>query len=585
MLNQEPVMSCSPVCTCGVCPAHGPAGHGADHPDGGAGWAGPVRRYLESVVEWLDGPEAMGAGHGELEARLQVHSREQYRLLLQGHLDERARLEKRRGAVTGSDGVSRPRVESGHRRGLTTVFGPVTVTRKAYRAVAGTAGDAGPAANAGAACPTASGALPGPASELMPEGTGTTTGMAPEAPVPQAPAPATPTRNLHPADAVLNLPVGRHSAGLRRLAAVEAARGSFADAGEAIERATGVRLGKRQVEDLARAAAMDTETFYAARRPLPRPGRVLGLQADGKGIVMRPGSLRPGTAARAARASAKLATRLSPGEKHGRKRMAEIVAVYDLDPAPRTVEDIIPTRRGSQPDKPARRPGPVVTGKWLAANVTDDIPAVIAAMFDEAERRDPAHERTWVALVDGNRQQIDTIREQATARGVTVTIVIDFVHVLEYLWKAAWTFFYPGDRDAETWVADQARTILTGRAVDVAATIRHQANEAGFRGRERTGADEAAAYLTGKAPYLNYTTALASGWQIATGIIEGAARFLIKDRMDITGARWSTPGAEAVLRLRAVIANGDFNDYWQWHQQQELRRNHLDRYQELDLAA
>jgi hypothetical protein len=224
--------------------------------------------------------------------------------------------------------------------------------------------------------------------------------------------------------------------------------------------------------------------------------------------------------------------------------------------------------------------------RWgTAANVTDDIPAVIAAMFDEAERRDPAHERTWVALVDGNRQQIDTIREQATARGVTVTVVIDFVHVLEYLWKAAWTFFYPGDRDAETWVADQARTILTGRAVDAAATIRHQADEAGFRGSERSGADEAAAYLTRKAPYLNYATALASGWQIATGIIEGAARFLIKDRMDITGARWSTPGAQAVLRLRAVIANGDFDEYWQWHQQQELRRNHLDRYQELDLAA
>jgi hypothetical protein len=488
---------------------------------------------------------------------------------LQGHLDERARLENRRSGVTGSDGVSRPRVENGHRRGLTTVFGPVTVTRKAYRAVPGAAADPG------IAPPAASGALPGPASDLMPEGTGMTTGTAPEAAA----------RNLHPADAVLNLPVGRHSAGLQRLAAVEAARGSFADARAAIERASGVRLGKRQVEQLARTAAVDTEAFYAARRPRPRPDRVLGLQADGKGIVMRPGSLRPGTATRAAKASGKLATRLSPGEKHGRKRMAEIVAVYDLDPAPRTIADIIPTRRRSQQDTPARRPGPVVTGKWLAANVTDDIPAVIAAMFDEAERRDPAHERTWVALVDGNRQQIDTIREQATTRGVAVTVVIDFVHVLEYLWKAAWTFFYPGDRDAQSWVADQARTILTGRAVDAAATIRYQADEAGFRGSERTGADEAAAYLTRKAPYLDYATALASGWQIATGIIEGAARFLIKDRMDITGARWSTPGAEAVLRLRAVLANGDFDAYWQWHQQQELRRNHLGRYQELDLAA
>ena len=84
-----------------------------------------------------------------------------------------------------------------------------------------------------------------------------------------------------------------------------------------------------------------------------------------------------------------------------------------------------------------------MTGKWLAANVTDDIPAVIAAMFDEAERRDPAHERTWVALVDGNRQQIDTIRDQATARGVTVTIVIDFVHVLEYLSAPRGARLYP----------------------------------------------------------------------------------------------------------------------------------------------
>jgi hypothetical protein len=316
---------------------------------------------------------------------------------------------------------------------------------------------------------------------------------------------------------------------------------------------------------------------------------VLGLQCDGKGIVMRPGHLRAGAAAQAARASAKLATRLSPGEKHGRKRMAEIVAVYDLDLAPRTAGDIIPARRRTSParqqGKPARRPGPVVTGKWLAASVTDDIPAVIAAMFDEAERRDPAHERTWVALVDGNRQQIDAIRDQAATRGVTVTIVIDFVHVLEYVWKAAWTFFHPGDPDAETWVAGHARTILAGRAVDAAATITHQADAGGFRGSERTGADEAVAYLTRKAPHLDYATALARGWQIATGIIEGAARFLIKDRMDITGARWTTPGADAVLQLRAVITNRDFDAYWQWHQQQQLRRNHLDHYHELDLAA
>ena len=566
-------MSSSPACACCVCPVHGPTGPEAGDPGSGPRWAGPAREQFEQVVAWLDGAEAMGAGHGELEARLQVHSREQYRLLYQGHLDERARREGRRSGVTGSDGVPRPRVENGHQRGLTTVFGSVTVTRKAYRPVPGTAADA--------ASPAVSDAPPDPDSDLVPGGvpaTGATT---------LPPVSGTPAGNLHPADAVANLPVGRHSAGLSRLAAIEAARGSFGDARDAIERATGVGLGKRQVEALARTAAVDVNQFYAARRPEPCPEAVLGLQCDGKGIVMRAGSLRPGTAKAATKAPATPSARLSPGQKHGRKRMAEIVAVYDLAPAPRTADDIIPapsTTPARQPTPP-RTPGPVVTGKWLHANVTDDIPTVIAAMFDEAERRDPDHERTWVALVDGNRQQIDTIGDQATARGVTVTIVIDFVHVLEYLWKAAWTFFQPGDPDAQAWVAAHARTVLAGRAVDAAATITHQADAGRFRGSERTGADEAAAYLTRKAPYLDYATALAKGWQIATGIIEGAARFLIKDRMDITGARWTTPGAEAILQLRALIANGDFDEYWTWHQHQELRRNHLDRYQHLDLAA
>ena len=327
-------MTSSPVCTCAVCPVH------AHQPrfavdrglDAWPQWTNPTLDHLASVVAWLDGAEAMAAGHGVLEAHLQVDSRETYRLLLQGHLDERARREPRRLGVAGSDGVGRPRVENGHCRGLTSVFGPVTVTRKAYRAT--------------------------------PDSTTADSSATPEGATAEgATAEGTTARNLYPADAGLNLPAGLHSAGLARLAALEAPRGSYQDAREAIERATGVCLGKRQVENLTRHAACDVEAFYTARRPEPCPGLVLGLQCDGKGIVMRPGSLRPGTAKAAARASGKLSTRLSPGEKHGRKRMAEIVAVYDLEAAPRTVEDIIAVPyAGDHTDAgvtPVRRPGPV----------------------------------------------------------------------------------------------------------------------------------------------------------------------------------------------------------------------------------
>jgi hypothetical protein len=286
--------------------------------------------------------------------------------------------------------------------------------------------------------------------------------------------------------------------------------------------------------------------------------------------------LREATAKAAAAAQRKLATRLSPGEKHGRKRMAELAAVYDAAPASRAPGDII--RLPCQDTALPRAPGPKAAGKWLTASVTDDIPAVISAGFSEAGRRDPGHRRTWVVLVDGNRQQIEAIEAEAKRQQVTVHIVCDFIHVLECLWKAAWSFFEPGDPDAETWVAGQATKTLNGKAAQVAAGIRRRATTFGYTGAEREGADECAAYLTAKKPWLDYATALARGWPIATGVIEGACRHLVKDRMDITGARWGLDGAEAILKLRALTASGDFDDYWPFHLRQEHQRVHRSRY-------
>jgi hypothetical protein len=487
-----------------------------------------ARACYEEAEAWLAGEDAAALTHAGLEEHLQARGRELLRRLFQGQLDLRAAREQRRGGVTGPDGIGRTRAEREHSRPLGTVFGQVTVTRMAYRA-------------------------PGAA-------------------------------NVHPADAELNLPEEKHSHGLRRLAAVESARGSHEDAAAAVARATGVRIGKRQVEELAHRAAADVGRFYAGGRPGPcGDGVTLVLQADGKGIVMLPGALRPATAKAAAAGKNKLATRLSPGEKRGRKRMAEIAAVYDCKPVPRTPGDII-TPPGK--DKKKKERGPEAAGKWLTASVTDDIATVVAAAFDEAERRDPDHKRTWVALVDGNNAQIDAMTAEAASRGVPITIVIDLVHVLEYLWKAAWSFFEPGDPGAEEWIADRATRVLEGKAAAVAAGIRRRASTYGYKGQERDGADTCAAYLTAKAPYLDYATALAKGWPIATGVIEGACRHLVADRMAITGARWGLEGAEAVLKLRAVLANGDFDRYWPYHLRREHERIHGACYREsLALAA
>jgi hypothetical protein len=472
-------------------------------------WCARSREAFARAEQWLAGAEAAGLGLAGLEEELTARGREMARLLLQDHLDARAAAEPRLAGVAGPDGVTRTRAEAGRSRQLSTVLGPVVVSRIAYRA------------------PGAS--------------------------------------RVHPADAQLSLPAGRHSPGLVKMVACEAARGSLEQACAQVASRTGGTLGRRQAQELARAAAGDFAGFYAARpRPAPGPGEVLVLSCDAKGIRMRPGQLRPQAARRARKSVPKQDGRLSQGEVRTRKRMAETGAVYAITPVPRTAEDIL----GPGP----RGPGPAARHKWLTASVAAAAAEVIAAVFAEADRRDPARRATWIALADGNTGQIARIQAEAAARGITVPVIIDLIHVTEHLWDAAWCLFPTASPDAGGWVRARTAQILDGHALPVAAALREAA--AGLDTTRRATAAKTAAYLEAKTPWLDYPAALANGWPIATGIIEGACRHLVKDRMDITGARWGVDTAEAILQLRALTANGDFAAYWTWHLQRDHERNH-----------
>ena len=477
-----------------------------------------------------------GVCHAEAEEFIAARGREVHRLMLQEWFTQHAQREERLPQVAGSDQVVRRAAEADHKRLLSTRFGTVEVERIAYRAKGAS--------------------------------------------------------NLHPADAELDLPVGRHSHALKKLAAIEAARGSFEAAAAAIERATGTHLGKRQVEQLVQRAAADVDDFYAHTRSSGSGSgseeMLLVLSADGKGIVMRPEALREETRRAAAKKAASgggpFQTRLAGGEKNGRKRMATVGAVYDLAPVPRRPGDVI--RGGDNTDRTGRPERPRAQAKWLTASVERDADQVISTVFDEAERRDPDRKREWVMLVDGARHQLDVIHDQCDARGAEVRILIDFVHVLEYAWGAAWCFFARTDPAAEAWVGEIALEIPQGRAEQIADALEARADAEDLDGQRRFEVDKAVGYLRAKLPYLGYDIALAEGWPIATGVIEGACRHLVKDRMDITGARWGLAGAEAVLKLRAVISNGDFEEYWEYHTQREHLRVHAVRYRDgLALAA
>ena len=473
-----------------------------------------------ALADELADPAAAGLTAFELEELVDEESRKAVRQLVQDHYDLRALREGQQarqhpGPVAGTDGIPRTRLETGHGRKLATLFGTVTVSRCAWR-------------------------KPGAPDYL-------------------------------PADAALSLPAGRHSHTLAKLACLEAARGSYDSAHDAIVRRCGKVMGKRQAEEAVVRSAADIPVFYAARVPEPcTPQSLLVMSADGKGIVMRPGALRAATAKAAAKLG-KMRTRLSAGEKPNRKRMATLVTVYDAVPAPRRPHDVIAPPGGRNGNRPLR-PGPKALAKWLAGSVRNDPAAMIAAMFDEAEARDPLHLRTWVVLVDGAEHQLDLIRAEAALRAVTIHVIIDIIHVLEYLWGAAWSLHAAGDPAAEDWVAAKALAVLAGDSDRAAAGITAEADAAALTASQRHGTDTCARYLATKRDYLHYDQALQAGWPIATGIIEGACRHIIADRLSIGGARWGLDGAEAVLTLRAVISTGDFEEYWRFHLAREHQR-------------
>jgi hypothetical protein len=465
--------------------------------------------------------------------------RELLRGLLQLSLDRQAAAEVRLARVTGADEVTRARAERGHARRVVTRLGEVRVRRIGYRS--GVKG------------------------------------------VP----------SLFPRDAVLNLPPCGYSWPLQQLAEMSARSGSYEQARELVLAATGVSIGKRQLEQITAGAAADAERFCQDRDRAAVPGAgqqeegdlaPLALSADGKGVAMRPEARRRRTVAPGKRVRT-FDKRAGTGEKKGCKRMAETGCVFDVavpDGPPRTPEQVM------RPDPGIPRTAPHAVNRWYACDITAGRDVTIGKIFDEGERRDPAHRRTWIALADGDIYQIGLFQAQAAARGITLVILVDFIHVLEYLWKAAWCFHRPRDPAMEDWVIAQGLDILHGRTGDVIERIGQlAADQPPPPGGEHARIiRKTLHYLDAKQPYLDYPRALANGWPIATGVIEGACRHLVQDRMGITGARWGLEGAQAMLWLRAIDASGGHDAYWNYHIAQEHQRNHLNRYQaSVDLAA
>ena len=315
-----------------------------------AALAGPAEQFSQ-MITWA-AREAAGADHGEREKMTGEAGRELQRQLLEATLTIDGAREERVSHLMSAAGIRHGSVEKGHDRGLASVFGPVRATRLAYR-------------NRREA-------------------------------------------NLYPAGARWMLPGDPYTLGMRTLAAYHLAAGGYGQAQEIIADRTGVTIGRAQLAGLAKDLAAWTGDFCEQRArgadTAAPPGDVIMMQADGKGIALRPEHRKDAGGSDAAHP--------------GIKKMAEIVAVADFTPAPREPEDI-----AAPPARRKARPGPAARDKRVSSSVTGDIPAMTGKAFDEAGRRDPQRVRERVFLVDGNKQQITAIGGHARERGLKVPVL------------------------------------------------------------------------------------------------------------------------------------------------------------------
>lgn len=491
----------------------------------------PAREQFEDLLAHLGSKAAQGMSHSDMERDLGQQGQELLRKLYQGWLAQQAETETETDVVD-ADGTPRTRKES-HDRALETVFGTVRVQRTGY----GAEGKA----------------------------------------------------SLHPLDGELNLPVELYSHELRRRAAEEASKSSFDETVATLKQYTGASIAKRQVEELVQRAAQDFDAFYEVRRQEAAgvhegDGSLLVLTVDAKGVVMLKQDLRPATRKKAAQQRRKLTTRLTKGEKAHRKRMATITAVYTVAPYVRTPAQVFGDL-ARQPASEARVPRPRPQAKRVAASLVQTPEQMLEEAFQEGLDRDPQRHKTWAAVVDGNDTQLRLLKKLANKHDIALTIVLDIIHVLDYLWKAGHAFHAEASQELEHWVLERLQRILRGEAGQVAGGMRRSATKRQLPDKDRQPVDRCADYLLDHKRYLRYDQYLAAGLPIGSGVIEGTARHLVGDRMGLTGARWRLPSGEAVLRLRALRSSRDFDEYWHFHEACEHERTHRARYQDGDVPS
>ena len=371
-----------------------------------------------------------------------------------------------------------------------------------------------------------------------------------------------------PLDERLGLPADKFSYLLEDWVQRFCIKESVQEAGGSLEVLLGLRLGTRTLEEMNQRMAGFAEA-YRDNQPAPQPqqeGPILVVTADAKGVAMR----RP----LQERVSGR--KRRKKGEKANTKQMAYVGAAYTIEPFVRSVDDVLDelARRRRAEDRPLpqhKRLWAEMTHVWEGEETNGRV-LLFASLAQEAQRRG-GERRPLVCLMDGERALWEMVEEMLIVQaGLEVIGILDLFHVLERLWAVAHCVHAEGSQQAEAFVTHRLRMLLQGKVGYVIGGLRQMLSKGRWSAAARKTISAAIGYYANNRAHMRYDEYLVAGYPIGSGVAEGACRHLVKDRMEGTGMRWVVEGAQAMLHLRGIYLNGDWDEFVSFRIQTEQTR-------------
>lgn len=381
-----------------------------------------------------------------------------------------------------------------------------------------------------------------------------------------------------PLDASLNLPSTRYSYLLQQWTQAEIIETTYDHAVGGISDLLGIAVWKRGQEDGLRAVTVDVDEYYMQKAPpdASAEGDVICVTADCKGVRMVPSEKPDQGVSQTPKA------RRGKGDKRaGLRRDAVVTCDFSFHPVARTADEVVaglmkdaasrsaataPTR----PETKNRSREPL--NKQTFAHM-DGKAVAFASLMDRVNYRNPECEKPIYVLIDGESALRKGLLEELRLRGWNARVAgvcLDIIHVSEYVWEAGTALYGEGTRQRQQWVRHTLTEILKGKVGRVIGGLRQRAAKLGKHGQDAL--HKAIRYFENHRDMMRYDQFLAAGYPIATGVAEGACGSLVKNRTDGSGMRWTKQGVQAVLDMRAIKRNQDWDDYWHFHIQKEKRR-------------